>query len=237
MIVINAVNQVSWGQIYIIFYPFNLVLALFGPFWALFVPCLTLFKKNIFALLGDIFLLSPSPLPRSRDPRMQWFMLIWWFAGLRNPLEPGSEEMEREWRNGKARCRWENILKYNITLLTCPWPSSCWSLWSWWTFPLDIAIFSSAKYVTLIMKSLGSWKITKMLEMRTNKPVVAPKRLPQNGGDVSHRLSAHQERWDPGCSTGRSAAPRSPPLFGNVQHYPQKLKTNSMFLRHTISSV
>ena len=48
------------------------------------------------------------------------------------------------------------------------------------------------------MKSLDRWKITKTLKMRTNKPVVAPKRLPQNGGEVSHRLSAHQERWDPG---------------------------------------
>ena len=26
--------------------------------------------------------------------------------------------------------------------------------------------------------------------MRTNKPVVAPKRLPQNGGEVLHQLSA-----------------------------------------------
>ena len=49
--------------------------------------------------------------------------------------------------------------------------------------------------------------------MRTNKPVVAPKRLPQNEGEVSHWLSAHQERWDPGRSTGRSTVPRSPPRW------------------------
>ena len=111
------------------------------------------------------------------------------------------------------KSRWESTLKYNITILTCPWPTSYWSPWSWWTSTFDIARFTSAKYVTLIMKSLDRWKITKTLKMRTNKPVVAPKRLLQNGGEVSHRLSAHQEIGDPGCSTGRSAAPRSPPRW------------------------
>ena len=115
------------------------------------------------------------------------------------------------------KSRWKSTLKYNITILICPWPSSCWSPLSWWTSTFDIARFTSAKYVTLIMKSLDRWKITKTLKMRTNKPVVAPKRLPQNGGEVLHRLSAHQERWDPGRSTGRSAAHRSPPQWTTEQ--------------------
>ena len=163
------------------------------------------------------------------------------------------------------KSRWESTLKYNITILTCPWPSSYWSPWSWWTSTFDIARFTSAKYVTLIMKSLDRWKITKTLKMRTNKPVVAPKRLPQNGGKVLHQLSALRERGDPGRSSGLSVSLRSlpqwtqervphnhsheenfqcrsgcwggPPPLNWDQLVRQKLITNSVFLGHTISSV
>ena len=64
------------------------------------------------------------------------------------------------------KSRWKSTLKYNITILICPWPSSCWSPLSWWTSTFDIARFTSAKYVTLIMKSLDRWKITKTLKMK-----------------------------------------------------------------------
>ena len=178
--------------------------------------------------------------PRYHIPDDKWWWWWWWWLSCLLPIEAGShcwkiwhEGLELsffhapwlQWvldrrkfllvhqRHCHLKSRWESTLKYNITILTCPWPSSYWSPWSWWTSTFDIARFTSAKYVTLIMKSLDRWKITKTLKMRTNKPVVAPKRLPQNEGEVSHWLSAHQERWDPGRSTGRSAAPRSPPRW------------------------
>ena len=55
----------------------------------------------------------------------------------------------------QLKSRWENTLKHNIMLLTCPWPSPSWSPPSWAACTLEIAIFSNANCVTLIMKSFG----------------------------------------------------------------------------------
>ena len=42
----------------------------------------------------------------------------------------------------QLKSRWENTLKHNIMLLTCPWPSPSWSPPSWAACTLEIAIFS-----------------------------------------------------------------------------------------------